>query len=586
MNEQQGSTPRTGPEQSGPQVVLRPMNLAEGLQPEYVIERFPAGIGRHTSNEVELPFESVSRYHARIELQGGVPYLVDLQSANGSFVNGSPVRKAPLKDQDSIALGSLEFALLVTQEGGGEAERKGAYQTTTEQTSVHFVQQEDTSQAVFHARMPDDASHISSIEEEITNERQLKRAKQRLVTLYRLQEMLRSSTDEERMLSDVLGLIFDGLPVDRGVVLLRDPGDRSLFRPAALRVSEGAAKASIGISKTILQRCLKEKVALLARDAPRDERFDAAESIVAHRMRSVMCAPLIAARQILGFIHVDTTDAVRSFNQDDLTFLAMVATEVATNLLNMRMLQERIGSERMAAIGQTITGMAHNIKNILVLSEGGIEMMEKRLKAKNYETLDETWLVVRRGIERINTMVHEMLDYSRARTVERRRTNVNELMEELHESYAEELGKRGLRCVMDLDEGCGELMLDRTGLTRALDNLILNAMEAVGDMQGAGEVRLATRKDEEGNLVIEVGDNGDGIPAEVQPRIFVPFFTTKGSKGSGLGLAMTKKFIMDMGGKITVQSVPGKGSTFRITLMVAPATPRLEVGAGAKGEGE
>ena len=118
--------------------------------------------------------------------------------------------------------------------------------------------------------------------------------------------------------------------------------------------------------------------------------------MVNNQMRSVICVPLISAKHIFGFCHLDTTESVRSFTEEDLTFLAHVGQEVALRLHNLRMVQEKIVSERMAAIGQTITGMAHNIKNILVLSQGGAEMMEKRLHDRNYEALDETWSVVRR----------------------------------------------------------------------------------------------------------------------------------------------------------------------------------------------
>jgi signal transduction histidine kinase len=166
-----------------------------------------------------------------------------------------------------------------------------------------------------------------------------------------------------------------------------------------------------------------------------------------------------------------------------------------------------------------------------------------------------------------------MLDYSRARKVEKRKLNVNEFVEEMSQSFSDELAKRGVSCRLNFDEACPPLMLDVDGLHKALANLILNSLEACAE--GTGQIELSTRLSEDGNLVLSVQDNAGGIPKEVMPRIFVPFFTTKGSKGSGLGLAMTKKIIEDMGGRIGVKSTEGVGTCFTITFLVGPASPKI-----------
>jgi signal transduction histidine kinase len=556
---------------SGPriQIVLRPRDLIEGLKPEYCIERFPATVGRHPTNDIELPFEAISRYHARIELQDNQLRLVDLRSSNGSYVNQKRVQIAPLEDQDTISFGSMEFALTIENIMSSEAGAAGGDDSST---SIHFIKDAPTSQVVYHTDLPEDTFHSHVLDEEITNEHQLKVAKNRLITLYRLQDVVRA-TDEGHLLNGVLDLLFDVLPVDRGVILTRDPDEPSVFRPVAIKTKHGTEQ-NIGISKTILQRCLNEKVAILVRDTTKDSRFEAADSIHSQSMQSVVCVPLISVRHVFGFIHLDTLDAIRSFTEDDLAFLATVGGEVATRLHNLRMLLEKITSERMAAIGQTITGMAHNIKNILVLSQGGIEMMEKHLHKKQYDSLEETWLLVRRGINRINQLVQDMLDYSRARTVEKRKVDLVEFISNLKETFSAEMEKRGIQCQLDLEEDIGRMMLDPDGLNKALCNLIVNALEACPER--GGQILMRARKAAQGNVIVEVEDNGSGIPAEVQPRIFAPFFTTKGSRGSGLGLAMTRKFIEDMGGRIDVRSEQDQGTVFTITLYQAAQAPRLE----------
>ncbi|MCE5230742.1 FHA domain-containing protein [bacterium] len=552
------------------EVVLRPRQISEGLRSEYRISRFPATIGRHASNTVELTSDSISRYHARIEQAGAAFRLLDLRSSNGTFVNGRRVQVAEITDQDTVSFGTIEFS--ITIQSTSEPVPLGNHSDESTTSEVHFLQRGELEQTVFHAQSAEEHPEVPPLTEELTGRQDLIDARERLIGFYRLQEIVKLGGDESHLARGVLDLLFDALPADRGVFLIRDSQDALLFRPVAIKTRAGQGHERIGISRTILQRCLRERIALLTRDAGDDMRLKQSESVITSQMRSVMCVPLISANNVLGFCHLDTINAVRSFTHEDLAYLVNLCGEIAVHMHNLRMTRERIQSERMAAIGQTITGLAHNIKNILLLSQGGMELMEKRLASRQYEALEETWSIARRGLDRINSLVQDMLDYSRARQVERRKVDVNHLIDDLAESYAEELSKRRIEMRIDLDASVPPLMLDEQGLERAIVNLIVNAMEAAQD--AGGWIRLATRINE-GNLEIVIEDNGSGIPREIMPRLFIPFFTTKGSKGSGLGLAMTKKFVEDMGGRIDVRSDEGKGTAFTITLYVSQPLPRL-----------
>jgi len=560
-------------------LILKPKSSMPRLEEEYVIDRFPATVGRHRSNYIELPFESVSRFHARIEDHEGVLKVLDLKSSNGTMVNGKKIQSAPVMDQDTVSFGSIEFiAYPIRDQSQPRIDKEEEEREIGAETIVHFVQEDqDVVQSVVEAEIPEDTSRIVSIEEEITDHDQFRRAKDRLLTFYRLQEILRSTADEKKVLSSALSLLFQVLPVDRGVVMLKDGLDSSTFLPVVTQMGPNQPIGSdegIGISRTILTKCIKDKVGVLTTDAASDDRFNASESILMNRIRSAMCVPLVSYHQIFGVIHLDTQNSIRAFNKDDLTFVVNLGTEIAIHLHNLRMTQERIRTERMAAIGQTITGMAHNIKNVLLLSQGGMELMQKRLHDKSYDSLEETWGLVKRGIDRINTMVKDMLDYSRARKVEKRRCQANELLSEIRETFSDEMVKRGVVCSLDLDESCPPVMIDTDGLDKAVVNLLINAAEAC--TPGEGQITLRTRLEAEDTLVIEVEDNAGGIPDEILPRIFTPFFTTKGAKGTGLGLAMTKKFIEDMGGKIEIKTKYGVGTTFVITIFIDQNDVKVE----------
>lgn len=554
-------------------LLLRPRNLLPHLQPEYRIDTFPATIGRHPTNDIELPYDSISRFHARLDLKDNELTLLDLRSSNGTSVNGEKVEVATLKDGDLVALGGIELTLVLESDPKDSEKQESRSES---KTSVHFTGDEHSVvKSVVEADLSDETSDISTVHKKALEGVSLERARDRLSTFYKLQEILRSTNEEKNLFRKVLNLLFDVLPVDRGVILTRDVEDSSLFNPVAIKVKDSLSdNREIGISRTILMRCLKDRVAILTQDAAEDSRFKSAESIAARQMRSVMCVPLISHHNVFGFIQLDTSSASRNYDDEDLAFLANLAVEVGLQLHNLRMIREQIMSERMAAIGQTITGMAHNIKNVLLLSKGGMDLMEQRIKEKDVDALQDTWSIVKRGMDRINVMVKDMLDYSRSRTVEKSKLQINDLLKELRETFAEEMAKRGVQCKLELDETCPTAMLDADGLDKALVNLLINAIEECPE--GKGKIRLRSQYHSDGCLIIEVTDNAGGIPAEVLPRIFFPFFTTKGSRGSGLGLAMTKKFIEDMGGRIEVQTKEGSGTTFRITLFVDQSQVRLE----------
>jgi two-component system, NtrC family, sensor kinase len=490
-------------------ILLRPRNLLPQLQPEYCIQRFPATIGRHPTNDIELPYDSISRFHARLDLQDGELSILDLRSSNGTSVNGRRVETALLRDQDVISLGGIDLTLAMASDPIDSDLRGSRIES---QTSVHFMADDKSVvQSVVEADLPDDTSDISTLHKKALEGVSLERARDRLSTFYQLQEILRSTTDEKSLFRRILNLLFQVMPVDRGVILTRDADDTGLFNPVAVQVREGMESGKgIGISKTILMRCLRERVAILTQDAVRDDRFGGAKSVVAQQMRSVMCVPLISHHHVFGFIQLDSSSSSRKYDNEDLAFLANLAVEVGLQLHNLRMIRKQIMSERMAAIGQTITGLAHNIKNVLLLSKGGMDLMDQRLKEKNYDALDETWHIVKRGVDRINVMVNEMLDYSRAREIRKKKVQVNEMLREIRETFAEEMAQRGVKCELELDGRCPPVMIDADGLDKALVNLLINAIEEC--VEGEGVIRLRSSYETEGCLTVEVGDNAGGHP--------------------------------------------------------------------------
>jgi signal transduction histidine kinase len=181
--------------------------------------------------------------------------------------------------------------------------------------------------------------------------------------------------------------------------------------------------------------------------------------------------------------------------------------------------------------------------------------------------LSEAWDALDSNTELISELVLNMLSYSRQAEPVYERVEPNMLATQVVDLIAPRAQERGARVELELDEAVPDAELDRGAIHRALLNLLTNAIDAGGD----GSVRLATRwEPETERIVFRVADGGPGIPEQERDAIFEAFYTTKGSQGTGLGLAVSRKLVEDLGGSIEVESELGQGATFTISLPVRP----------------
>ncbi len=232
-----------------------------------------------------------------------------------------------------------------------------------------------------------------------------------------------------------------------------------------------------------------------------------------------------------------------------------------------RLQQELIRSERLAATGQTVAGLAHYIKNILIGLEGGVNVVDKGLKKEDMRKLRTGWYMVKKNIHRISTLVSDLLNYSVACKLEYEVCSLNAIADEVCELMNPKAQESGIEIVRDFDPTIGNVSLDPKGIHRCLLNLLCNAIDAClfeQDEVKGHLVRVTTKRESDGAFIFQVYDNGCGMNEATKKKIFAGFFSTKGAKGTGLGLLVTQKIVQGHGGTIYVDSEPGKGSTFRI----------------------
>jgi signal transduction histidine kinase len=231
-----------------------------------------------------------------------------------------------------------------------------------------------------------------------------------------------------------------------------------------------------------------------------------------------------------------------------------------------------VQTERVAAWRELARRLAHELKNPLFPLQLTVENLI-RARTQTPEQFEEVFSESSRTllaeISNLKGIIGRFSEFSKMPQPQLHLVQVNEIVTAVHQLFQAQLqapGRTAVLCNLRLDEHLEPIYADAELLHRALSNLVLNAMDA---MPSGGTLTLRTRR-EGSNAVIEVADTGSGLTREECERIFTPYYTSK-QHGTGLGLAIVQSVVSDHGGRISVHSEPGRGTTFVIELPKNPA---------------
>jgi signal transduction histidine kinase len=526
-------------------------------------------VGRDVSNQVRLHDTEVSRRHAEFRQNGDGYQLTDVGSANGSFVNGQPVKETVLQSGDHIQIGQ---SVLVYMAGRSAGQPVGDLAEHISMISRHDL---ELSSAIIKTIGETEGSRILSHPDK-AGTAWLKSALANLGIMYEAIQAVSHILDLDQLLERIMELIFRSIEADRGCIMLRNP-DHGQFEPKAVRWREGVdAQEKIPVSRTIMDHVLREKQGVLVSDAAHDERFNTGQSIVRFGIREVICVPMKGRHETLGVLYLDTRSTARDlvehqsptgkFNEDHLALAIAIGHQAALAVEETRYHHAMVHAERLAAIGQTIAALSHHIKNILQGLRSGSDILKMGLSEKNDALLQQGWKIVEKNQGKIYDLVMDMLSYSKEREPAIEDTDLNQVVRDVLELVKGRASELGARLDTRLDESLPRVPADPEGIHRALLNIVGNALDAVEERKN-GQVAVATLPDADRAWVrVMVLDNGVGIAPAKLADIFKPFVSTKGAKGTGLGLAVSRKILREHGGDILAQSQPGKGSKFILRL--------------------
>ena len=285
----------------------------------------PLSIGRDAGNPICIEDAAVSPRHCQIERKDGGFLLTDLDTPAGTFVNGIPVKQRVLASGDQIAVGS----------------------------SLFLFQVEDTAASGSSAVQLDESSTVSGQEQQLRRDEllylhpeslaalpQSARLDRALSTLLKISTAIGSIRDVESLQWQLLGMIFDVIPAERGAILLADSGDAEISFPVAWdRVS--GPDHPVHVSRALAERVIREGVAVLENEG---RELASAPDGAVNLARSLLCVPVVVADRILGVIYLDSASPAAPFTKDDLQLLAAIAGLAAIAIENARQF-ERLGSE-------------------------------------------------------------------------------------------------------------------------------------------------------------------------------------------------------------------------------------------------
>ena len=524
------------------------------------------GIGRDQTNNICLLDTEVSRRHARFVQNDTGFRIIDLSSANGTYVNGTSINESELFSGDRLQIGQTTLLFTTPTDHSDLADKISMISRRETREPSQIIHSIDHGQG---SRLLNDPTQAGSpwLTQALTN----------LDILFQTVREVSRTLDIRQLLSTILNLIFQTVKADRGCVLLHNDSTND-FSPCCVQFRDGIdTRTTINISQTIIDHVLKTGEGVLTSDALGD--FSPSQSILQSGIREAICVPMQGRHNLVGLIYLDVntpTQASTPSHEDRLTeehlkLLIAIALVAAMAVEDTRYYKAMVQSEKLVAVGQTIAHLSHHIKNILQGIRGGSYLIDIGLKEHDELKMRQGWHTVEKNQDKIYDMVMDMLSFSTERQPALVPSQLNTIIQDVIELTQPRAEKCNTAITFSPDRDLPEGLFDPDGIHRAILNLITNAIDAV-ESKDRGKIDISTKHLPHKTPIMEVSisDNGIGIPESRLENIFTPFASDKGARGTGLGLPVSKKIAEEHGGSISVTSGDHEGATFVLQIPVKP----------------
>ena len=522
-------------------------------------------IGREKSNSIRLIDEEASRHHAFILNVDADLEIRDLNSSNGTFVNGERVATAVLKRGDQIDIGQTSFLV---------------GQSTLPRPQDRRVESQDgghsTSESLF-----DSSINVGS---EFDSKQLVTAIKSDLKFMYHAALATSHASEVKQMLEKILDLVFEWLDVERACILLWNEEQKKFETRATRFRSQESRAIKLKVSKSLINFVIDRKEGILTSYSEMADGL-AHDSGLMPDVREIICVPIRGRSTIHGFIYGDTIanavgepDAGR-LNDDHLKLMVAIGFQVAAFIENNDYYNALVKSERLTAVGQTLSTLSHHVKNILQSINGGTHLIEDGLKRNDVGVIEKGWGIVKRNQRNMSNLVMDMVSFSKPSTPHRKACRLEHTLQSAIRNACEHAGKDLVVIKVTPNEEVDELHYDEALMTRAFENVVNHILDCArsgesGKVEISYEIRNLDSKGSNASnaskgtegpcLVVNFQDDFQVLSDQRISMLFEPFAFESENDVHGIGLAVTRKILKEHSGDISVRRRKPKGVAFRL----------------------
>jgi len=497
----------------------------------YDVDHNGVTVGRDLTNAICLTDLETSRKHCSITVNGNSAQLLDLESSNGTFLNGQPISSSGLKIGDHINVGQTVFVVLAPN---------------STSTSIKPAP---------HKKRASTLAPSSSVQDIVKDERFVSQMKNNLQFMYDA-SLATSKKEIGPMMDDILKLIFGWVSADRGCILLRDGPKKPLQARSMQYRNPSEASTKFKISRSIARHVDDNNIGVLSSDIEKSAHLKGSKSIFASGISEVLCVPIRGRNFGLGLIYIDRLMAAdkheHSFNEDHLKLMHAIAHQAAGAIENNEYYAALLEKERMLAIGETAEKLSHRIKNILQSINGGTHLVESGMTKDSMDEVRQGWAIVKRNQDRMSKLVLEMLLVNDEYVPQRKETNINLLMKTLVEEHQVKADTMGVQIELKYNSDQPIVNVDPNGIRSAVGYVIAEAVKNSRSVEGAKVmVAMVTSPD-----VVEIfirSAESDLHQQDVEPQVSEIFSAAK-EFFPGLELSAAKKILRGHEGKLDIRN--------------------------------
>jgi signal transduction histidine kinase len=380
--------------------------------------------------------------------------------------------------------------------------------------------------------------------------------------LYEIEQEMNQAYNLEELLNKLVEKICDALKIEASLINLLDINNENFIARAAKNIDLTKLK-DLTFSKTkgLTGKVTKKAKSVVINNTKDETLFEEKFwNQIGLNINQLVFAPLIINKQVIGILMLfNKSEQDEFFREDDIRIIDSLASQISRSIEAYRLRDEKIQAERLASIGNMMSAIVHDIRTPMNNINGFVDLMQEEDDA---ETRQEYAEIIMTQIKTLTNMTTDILDFAKGKTnILPIKYPVDKIIDRFNRIFEHDVTSRGYQ----FETACNiqtMIYVDPEKINRVFMNIMKNALEAMGK---GGKFSLVADQ-ENGEVVFKLSDTGKGIPNEIKDRLFDSFVTSGKESGTGLGLAIVKELVDQHKGRIEVESVPNKGTTFKIYL--------------------